>query len=441
MRAQVLKHNVIGHAVRAAAYFREGKAKAEGIVPVMHISPYLAQRLQLSGPPDEDALVALLSGFAPGYTEQLRMRLGAGMRRGNEFTLTAGKTVSIAACLLPRDVAGVVRAAHREAADTAIGLLRANFSNSAPKNAPGAWHLTPHSMTLDFVHSLNRHDEPHLHSHLVTPNIAWSEELGRFTDCNIRFAIRQVTPIDRVYNLTLAAALLRRQISAQIDPRGYCQIPELEPLSLQYSTPFRRIMERVREIEAKEGRAVGWMERAAIWMEMRPGKRTGRPERFGELAEYAERIRTRKEPPPQDDGPKRDELEHLAGLPVSQVVAALLERYRVAQYDIAAKAEEVALIRRGKAAAASVRLAAPAKAAPVSRKESRRLALPGELLPRRIKAGSRVILVNNPKLRATPPDKAARKLAKQKAARAASVSNTLRRMRSLGKRRNALDTQ
>jgi conjugative relaxase-like TrwC/TraI family protein len=404
---QVITHTVIGNTQKAAEYFINGSEEALSLRPVIHISREFEMASGIVAPPDtREALVALLAGFAPGYGAALRSRFSLKGRRGNEFTLSTDKTLGIAAALLPQEMASRVLAAHEEASAEVIRVMRTAFSASISRVAKRV-EFSPHAVTYAFTHTLNRKNEPHLHTHIVTPNLLWLPARARFADCNIHFVYKQKAAIDGIYNRLMADALTRRGISAAVNAAGFCFIPELEELKAKHSTPRRMILEAVARIEAAEGRKVPYSETEAIWMKMRPKKTPFPGFRFGELEHLASAV-ARPSPPPAPPPPVIDDPDNFIVLPHSKVIREIFERLKKNPVAVAASAEAIAAVRDENPVEFLQKKVIP-RGKPVAK-------APGESntnrLPRHIRVGVRLIPVNNPKLLRKSPTQIAKIVSK-----------------------------
>lgn len=337
----MLKHIVIANSQKAAAYFIDGDTKAAPR-PVVHMTQEFAKAADIREEPvSQPILIALLAGFSPQY-QQLRMRTGSGAKRGDEFTLTTDKTLGLAACFFPERLAGAVVEAHRRAAGAVIGLMQSSFSASVSRLHRQV-HFSRHALSLEFCHFHNRLNEPHIHSHIVSPNLLWVPELGRITNCNVLFAAKQVPWFDRIYNLLVRDELLRLGVAAVIDGRGFCTIPALEPMREAFSTPHRRIMERVRAIEREEGRAVGYEETFRIWEKMRPAKPKSPEPAFGKFEDFVAACRIDAPPPPPPPPLPPEEIREFVPLVDGVVAKAIFERLRAGRtFDVAEAAPRIA---------------------------------------------------------------------------------------------------
>lgn len=405
----MITHTVIGNTQKAAEYFLNGSEEAMSIRPVIHISREFEMAAHIAGSPDtKEALVALLAGFAPDYSIPLRERFSLKGRRGNEFTLSTDKTLGLAAALLPEAMASQVLAAHAEASAEVIRAMRTAFSASIARTAKRV-EFSPHAVTYAFTHTLNRKNEPHLHTHIVTPNLLWMPERWRFADCNIHFVYKQKAAFDGIYNRLMAAALERRGISAAINAGGFCFIPELEELKWQHSTPRRMILDEVARIEATENRKVQYAETGVIWMKMRPKKKPFPGFRFGELERFASAV-TRPAPTPPAPPPVIEDTENFIVLPHSQVIRQIYERLKRGPLAVAESAEKIAVARaETPVETLDKKVVQRGKPLPKPAGDSNT-----HRLPKRVKVGSRIVLVNNPKLLRKSPSQIAKIISKSR---------------------------
>jgi conjugative relaxase-like TrwC/TraI family protein len=127
-----------------------------------------APLLGLGGPVEPSALGDLLRGKAPG-NGPLTARPAQRRRRGWDLVFAAPKSVSLLATGAGREVGAAVRAAHRQAVADAFGLMErcAAWVSAGRRREPAKA-----TVAAAFEHLSSDAGQPHLHTHVVLPNLA-----------------------------------------------------------------------------------------------------------------------------------------------------------------------------------------------------------------------------------------------------------------------------
>jgi hypothetical protein len=179
-----------------------------------------ASEMGLEGAVERKALKLLLEGRDPSTGE----RLGASFRRHACYSavLAAPKPVSVAFALTANpSLYSLIWEAHHDAVEAAARFLEAatTVTNST---LHGRRCLAPAAgfVAASFTHLLNRRNEPHLHTHLVIPNLARRRD-GRWLCLNPALMRETAGDAGRVYRGHLIARLSRElYVRCDRDLRG-----------------------------------------------------------------------------------------------------------------------------------------------------------------------------------------------------------------------------
>jgi conjugative relaxase-like TrwC/TraI family protein len=129
--------------------------------------------LGLAGAVDTGSLAAVLAGCDPATGEPLGGARGRVTVAAFDLTFAAPKSVSLLHALGDAEIGRAVGAGHHAAVEAALGYVerralgvrRGSGSTRTTERASG-------TATAAFVHRTSRADDPHLHTHLVTANLA-----------------------------------------------------------------------------------------------------------------------------------------------------------------------------------------------------------------------------------------------------------------------------
>lgn len=243
---------------KAGTYFRLHLATGDNQAQPASPSPSLracwmgpalaAVGLVQSNMPNAKELVRLCRGLHP--TQRVRLAPAINRKRAYyDVTITAPKTVSVAALLNPNHpTAHSIMYVHVRAVEevlSAVATMLQPQSGSAPRVATWLGAL--------FHHTHSREGDPHLHSHLIFPNVMRNTK-GQWRAMQVNIAGLNRTHLSLIYAQALTRSLqrfgfLREELFIQ---RG--KAPELRallPLVPRFSQATRAVLAAAKAAEAE----------------------------------------------------------------------------------------------------------------------------------------------------------------------------------------------
>ncbi|MGO9030067.1 MAG: MobF family relaxase [Acidimicrobiales bacterium] len=187
------------HVVHAGGhgYYLEGRGSASDLeLPGTWTGP-AAPSLGLAGVVEPGGFDRLMGGYDPRSGRALRLGRGAAGVSGFDLTFCAPKSVSLLHALAPPEIAAEAEEGHRVAVADAGGYL-SRHAVGVRRGGPTTLRLLPSTGMVagEFRHRVSRALDPHLHTHLVTANLAqgtdgvWSAVDGRRLFGHLRAAGR-----------------------------------------------------------------------------------------------------------------------------------------------------------------------------------------------------------------------------------------------------------
>ncbi len=178
-----------------------------------------------------DEFVELMAGRDPQADRSLRSALGPRPVAGVDLLFCAPKSVSLLHLLGPRELADATGAAHRAAVTDAVGYLEREGLGVRRTRGGVTRHLPATGVVAaGFVHRTSRALDPHVHTHLVTANVAQGVD-GVWSAVDTRRLF--------VHRRALAAAYdasLRRQLTDRLGvawergPTGRWDVAGVDPV-------------------------------------------------------------------------------------------------------------------------------------------------------------------------------------------------------------------
>lgn len=167
-----------------------------------------AAGLGLSGRAAPDAVTTVLHGRHPGTGRQLVGRLGT--VAAYDLTFAAPKSFSVLATLGGPDEAAAVVAAHHEAVEAAMGYVAAH-AVAVRRGSGEDRRLLPVRgvVAAGFTHGVSRALDPHLHTHVVTANLALGAD-GRWSAVDGRGVYAHARAAGALYDAHLRSSLSER---------------------------------------------------------------------------------------------------------------------------------------------------------------------------------------------------------------------------------------
>ncbi|HVX20237.1 MAG TPA: MobF family relaxase [Acidimicrobiales bacterium] len=220
---------------RTGAYYLADLAAEPGVVPGGPAACWVgdgaagtAGPADLAGPVDAERLGLLLSGRHPRSGRPLVARPGP--VAGYDLTFTVPKSVSLLAALSDPAVAAEVVAAHREAVQAAMDYVA---GPAAAVRRGAADHRTVQPATglagAAFTHGTSRAADPHLHTHVVLPNVARGPD-GRWTGLDSRGLFAHAAAAGQLHDAELRHRLARRLgLAWSRHPGGTLEVAGFDP--------------------------------------------------------------------------------------------------------------------------------------------------------------------------------------------------------------------
>ncbi len=118
-----------------------------------------------------DQLLNVLRGFDPNEDKKLVFNAGKDDRqRGHDFTFNAPKSVSLVWAASDEKTRQIIGQVHKEAVDRAIEYLEKNATFTR-RGKGGTNFERAKLLVAKFEHSTSRAEDPHLHTHVLIPNV------------------------------------------------------------------------------------------------------------------------------------------------------------------------------------------------------------------------------------------------------------------------------
>ena len=232
-----------------------------------------AARLGLTGEVAGDDLAALLVHADPTTGAPLTGGRSAPKVAGFDLTFCAPKSVSLLWAFGSPDTAAAVVAAHVASVRSALAVMEVE-AGRVRRGRGGAKVLAAEGLVAaGFRHRTSRAGDPHLHTHVVTANIGFCAEDGRWSALDARHLYRWAQPVGYLYE-----AQLRHELTARLGVawgpvvNGIADLAGV-PRSLieEFSTRRREILEHLDAHGTGGGRAA----QVATYATRRPKTPTG----------------------------------------------------------------------------------------------------------------------------------------------------------------------
>ena len=170
-----------------------------------------AARLGLVGEVAGDDLAALLAHADPVTGAPLTGGRSAPKVAGFDLTFCAPKSVSLLWAFGSPDTSVAIVAAHESAVRSALGVMEVE-AGRVRRGRGGAQVLPAEGLVAGgFRHRTSRAGDPHLHTHVVTANIGFCGEDGRWSALDARHLYRWAQPVGYLYE-----AQLRHELTARL---------------------------------------------------------------------------------------------------------------------------------------------------------------------------------------------------------------------------------
>jgi conjugative relaxase-like TrwC/TraI family protein len=152
----------------------------------------------------------VLNGRDPVAGSGLRTRRGDRSVAGYDLTFGAPKSVSVLHLLAPREIATEVGTGHKAAVEEAAGYL-GRTAVGVRRSHRGEVALLPSTGAVagQFLHRTSRTLDPHLHTHLVTANVAQGVD-GRWSAVDSRRIFAHLHAAQGIYHARLRLELSER---------------------------------------------------------------------------------------------------------------------------------------------------------------------------------------------------------------------------------------
>jgi conjugative relaxase-like TrwC/TraI family protein len=187
--------------------------------------------LGLDGPVETTGFTEVLAGRDPVSGSSLRSLRGDRPVSGFDLTFCAPKSVSVLHLLAPAELGAAVGTAHQQAVADAVGYLERQGHRVRRVRSGEVHHLgTTGVVAAGFVHRTSRTLDPHLHTHLVTANVAQGVDgIWSSLDSRRLFLHRRAT--EAVYGASLRHHLTGAAgVAWQQSPQGRWEVDGVDPV-------------------------------------------------------------------------------------------------------------------------------------------------------------------------------------------------------------------
>jgi conjugative relaxase-like TrwC/TraI family protein len=247
-----------------------------------------ADRLGLAGEVDADALHRVLYHRDPKTETRLTRAQGAPKVPGFDATFCAPKSISLLFALGEPEVSNEVRNAHDAAVSTAVRALE-DFAARARRGKAGADRVVSEGfVAAAFRHRTSRAGDPHLHTHVLIPNLVFSPQDQRWSALDARPLYGWAKTVGYLYEAQLRAELTRR-LGVEWTPvrRGIADIQGIPKKTLR---AFSRRRVEIEAHMAERGETTARAAQVATYATRKPKDRSIEAE--GLLPEWRERARS-----------------------------------------------------------------------------------------------------------------------------------------------------
>jgi conjugative relaxase-like TrwC/TraI family protein len=232
--------------------------------------------LGLAGEVNKDGFAALMEGRDPATGERLKRLGGRSKVAAFDLTFSAPKSVSVLFAVGEGAVSRALVEAHEAAVDAALDYLERETCRVRRGRGGTRREVGEGFVSAGYRHRMSRAEDPQLHTHVVTANMARGAE-GRWTALDATPIYQHARAAGFLYQAHLRAAVRERLPWVRWRPvrKGMAEIERLAPDVLsEFSTRRRQIQERERELLAA-GVDVRRAGREAIAHDTRDRKRYG----------------------------------------------------------------------------------------------------------------------------------------------------------------------
>jgi conjugative relaxase-like TrwC/TraI family protein len=247
-----------------------------------------ADRLGLAGEVDSEALHCVLDHRDPQSGTRLTRAQGAAKVPGFDATFCAPKSISLLFALGDPEISNEVRNAHDAAVATAVRALE-DFAARSRRGKAGAERMVAEGfVAAAFRHRTSRAGDPHLHTHVLLPNLIFSPQDQRWSALDARPLYGWAKTVGYLYEAQLRAELTRR-LGVEWTPvrSGIADIKGIPKKTLR---AFSRRRAEIEAHMAERGETTARAAQVATYATRRPKDRTVEAE--GLVPEWRERARS-----------------------------------------------------------------------------------------------------------------------------------------------------
>ena len=247
-----------------------------------------ADRLGLAGEVDGEGLHRVLDHRDPKTGTRLTRAQGAPKVPGFDATFCTPKSVSLLFALGNPEVSNEVRNAHDAAVAAAVRALE-GFAARSRRGKAGAERMVAEGfVAAAFRHRTSRAGDPHLHTHVLVPNLVFSPQDQRWSALDARPLYRWAKTVGYLYEAKLRDELTRR-LGVEWTPvrRGIADIQGIPNKTLR---AFSRRRAEIEAHMAERGETTARAAQVATYATRKPKDRSIEAE--GLLPEWRERART-----------------------------------------------------------------------------------------------------------------------------------------------------
>lgn len=199
-----------------------------------------ANELGVSGPVAPELFKCVIAGQSPDG-EPLAQRQGISRRAGIDITFLAPKSVSVAALYHQNRI---VLEAHRQAVFVTLSAIEQQAQTRQMRQGKVKFITTGNLVAAAFEHTLNRHNDPQLHTHVVIINA--TRYRGQWRSFYARKLFQQIKQWGKFYRDKLAAFIIEAGHRLRATEQGFWEIASIPTVVIKlFSKRRSEILDKV----------------------------------------------------------------------------------------------------------------------------------------------------------------------------------------------------
>ncbi|MEM6453010.1 MAG: MobF family relaxase [Cyanobacteria bacterium P01_D01_bin.105] len=199
-----------------------------------------ANELGVSGPVDPALFKCVIAGKTPNG-KPLAQRQGISRRAGIDITFLAPKSVSVEAL---HHQNSIVLAAHRQAVAVTLSGIEQQAQTRQMRQGKVKFLTTGNLVAAAFEHTLNRHNDPQLHTHVVIINVTRYQ--GQWRSFYARKLFQQIKRWGKFYRDKLATLIIEAGHQLRATAEGFWEMASIPAAVIKlFSKRRSEILEKV----------------------------------------------------------------------------------------------------------------------------------------------------------------------------------------------------